>query len=242
LHFPETKDLNDYQEENVCKLKLDSNILILIPEENDNNLVKSLEEDLKKVSKIIESKLFYHSNLKYLTEKEKYIEKLGKAMEYTEGILATSTIEEAYYVISEFALTLFDADSVTILDVSKGKGKYNFVFSRKLDVSELEKIQENINSPSFGEHIESIVRTGNLNYIDNTEIFPGWFQTPKDIKSWLGIPILDTEKKVFLIVNIGKMYQNFFVEEDLKLAEMFAKNINIAVLKTGCWKNIEKSQ
>ena len=231
LHFPETKDLNDYQEENVCKLKLDSNILILIPEENDNNLVKSLEEDLKKVSKIIESKLFYHSNLKYLTEKEKYIEKLGKAMEYTERILATSTIEEAYYVISEFALTLFDADSVTILDVSKGKGAYNFVFSRKLDASKLEKIQKNINSPYYGEHIDNIVRTGHLNYINNTEEFQGWFSSPNDIKSWLGIPILDIEQKVFLVVNIGKNVPNFFVEEDLKLAEIFAKNINIAVLK-----------
>jgi len=63
-------------------------------------------------------------------------------MEYTESILATSTLEEAYYVISEFALALFNADSVTILDVSKGKGSYNFVFSRKLDASRLEKFKK----------------------------------------------------------------------------------------------------
>ena len=229
--FSTIKDLNDYPDDSVCKIKLDSNILVLIPEENNNNLVESLKEDLKKVSNIIENKIFYHSNLKYLTEKEQYIEKLGKAMEYTESILATSTLEEAYYVISEFALALFNADSVTILDVSKGKDSYNFVFSRKLDASRLEKIQENINSSSFGEHIDSIVKTGRLNYINNTEDFIGWFQSVNDIKSWLGIPVLDTEQKVFLVVNIGKNVPNFFVEEDLRLAEVFAKNINLAVLK-----------
>jgi GGDEF domain-containing protein len=96
---------------------------------------------------------------------------------------------------------------------------------------EISEIENSINTPYFGEHIDAIVRTGKINYIPNTDEFPGWAYGKYSPKSWIGIPLLNLEEKVFVVINIGKNVKDYYKEEDMKFAEIFQKNINIALTK-----------
>lgn len=153
-------------------------------------------------------------------------EELFEHLSYLE---TSFTIEEALLRIADIAYLIFDADSVTIIDVSKPP--YHFVVLKKVSsiaAKELEKLMEQGLSK---ENLE-IVKKEKLPFvISDTLKSPYWVHVENSPKSWIGIPIV-VEGSVNYIVNVDKQIENFFTEESLPLATAFSKFISNAYIKT----------
>ncbi|BAL80493.1 sensor domain-containing diguanylate cyclase [Caldisericum exile] len=236
-----TSILSDYPKENLIKeinnpirtvkVKLDDSECIFILKGDSKEQIINLKYELTKLWDTIENKFILEKNKKDLEKQKEYIERLNNLVEFSSRISGTLVLEETYMWIIKASNALFNADSVSLLNTSKGKGQYKFIGSRNVDLKELSEIENSINSPYFGEHIDAIIRTGRINYIPNTDEFPGWAITTYSPKSWIGIPLFDLEESVFIIINVGKNVPYYFSEEDIKFAEIFKKNINIALTK-----------
>lgn len=221
--------INNKKRSIVAKLD-DAECIFVIPNDSED-LIKDLKEELKNFWTLIENKFIIEESKKNIEKQKEHINRLDELVEYTAKISNTLVLEETYMWIIKASMSLFNADSVSLLDTSKGKGFYNFVGSKNLDLMEISEIENSINTPYFGEHIDAIVRTGKINYIPNTDEFPGWAYGKYSPKSWIGIPLLNLEEKVFVVINIGKNVKDYYKEEDMKFAEIFQKNINIALTK-----------
>ncbi|MEF3244625.1 MAG: sensor domain-containing diguanylate cyclase, partial [Caldisericaceae bacterium] len=180
---------------------------------------------------IIVSKYIFEKEKLNLERKERYLKKFMMLTELLDKVSHSIVLEEMHYTIISGAMNLFEADKVSLLDVSKGKGNYTFISTINVDYSELKDIEDKINSAYYGEHIDSIVRIGKVNYVQNTFEIPGWYKTIGNPESWIGIPLLNLDNKVMYVVSVSKNTTNAFVREDIDFAETFARNVNIALAK-----------
>jgi hypothetical protein len=161
--------INNKKRSIVAKLD-DAECIFVIPNDNED-LIKNLKEELKNFWTLIENKFIIEENKKNIEKQKEHIDRLDELVEYTAKISNTLVLEETYMWIIKASMSLFNADSVSLLDTSKSKGFYNFVGSKNLDLMEISEIENSINTPYFGEHIDAIVRTGKINYIPNTMSF-----------------------------------------------------------------------
>lgn len=214
------------------KKKLNNNSSLFLILENENSqIMGSLSSEIDKFLHIIVSKYIFEKEKLDLERKERYLKKFMMLTELLDKVSHSIVLEEMHYTIISGAMNLFEADKVSLLDVSKGKGNYTFISTINVDYSELKDIEDKINSAYYGEHIDSIVRIGKVNYVQNTFEIPGWYKTIGNPESWIGIPLLNLDNKVMYVVSVSKNTTNAFVREDIDFAETFARNVNIALAK-----------
>ncbi len=214
------------------KKKFNNNGSLFLTLESENSqIMESISSEIDKFLHIIVSKYIFEKEKFDLGKREKYLKKFIMFTELLDKVSHSLVLEEMHYTIISGAMSLFEADKVSLLDVSKGKGNYTFVATINIDYSELKGIEEKINSAYYGEHIDSIVRIGKVNYVQNTFEIPGWYKTIENPESWIGIPLLDLDNKVMYVVSISKNNTNAFNKEDIDFAETFARNVNIVLAK-----------
>ncbi|MGB9794258.1 GGDEF domain-containing protein [Caldisericum exile] len=226
------KNINQSDLEDVVKCKFgDLECIFIIKSLSNKTDMHEVKNSLENFLPLIETLITIKENRENIEKQQNYLLRINNLIEYSIKISNTLVLEETYMWIIKASSVLFGADSVSILDTSNGKGLYRFLGSKGLDLEKLTEIENKINSPYFGEHIDAIVKTGKINYIPNTNEFPGWAVTSENSKSWLGIPLSDLENNVFIVINIGKDIPNYYTIDDVKFAETFQKTVNIAITK-----------
>jgi len=138
------------------------------------------------------------------------------------------TIEEVLWNTTNLTLLLFNADSVTILDVSKRP--YHFVALKNISAEAatgLEKLMEKGSTPG---NLEIIKKTKEPLLIEDTSTSPYWAKTSSHIRSYLGVPII-LGNEVKYILDIDKNKANYFKEEHIEYAKILSKYISNAILK-----------
>lgn len=214
------------------KKRLHNNSSLFLTLESENpQIMESLSSEIDKFLHIIVSKYIFEKEKFDLGERERYLKKFIMLTELVDKVSHSLVLEETHYTIISGAMSLFEADKVSLLDVSKGKGNYTFVATINVDYNEAKLIEEKINSPHYGEHIDLVSKVGKVNYIQNTFEIPGWYKTVGNPESWIGIPLLDLDNKVMYVISVSKNITNAFAKEDIDFAETFARNVNIALAK-----------
>ncbi|MGB9695602.1 MAG: sensor domain-containing diguanylate cyclase, partial [Caldisericaceae bacterium] len=143
---------------------------------------------------------------------------------------STLTYEQTYWKIVRIAVELFNAQSSSIMDVSGPKKDWHFVALRNIDNETAFAVEKSIKEKMYGENIASIKATKSLNYVADIQDAPGWIETEKSPKSWIGIPII-VKDEVIAVLSIDGEKPHQFDDEDLLFAKAFSTTISDVLQK-----------
>jgi len=134
------------------------------------------------------------------------------------------TLEDTLLQISIATQKLFEADSITILDVRTRP--YHLALLKNIDAQSAANIENFLNN--FGElyNIEEVKRTKEPLLLSDTFSYDFWIKSLNAPRSWIGIPII-VDKEVCHVVNVDKNIPGYFTEEHLKLAKPFSAYISM---------------
>ena len=144
-------------------------------------------------------------------------------------IESSITLEDTLLQISNAAQKLFEADSITILDVRTRP--YHLALLKNIDAQSAANIENFLNN--FGEpyNIEEVKKTKEPLLLSDTFSYDFWIKSLNAPRSWIGIPII-VDKEVCYVVNVDKNIPGYFTEEHLKLTKPFSIYISSVLNKT----------
>ncbi len=127
------------------------------------------------------------------------------------------TIYNVYWKMLDMTIRVFNADSGTVLDVSKGKGNWNFVAVKDVQGKQIEVIEDRVNK---GEGpVVDVIKNKRIIYIKDTKSYSGWTDIENMPRSCIGIPFI-VGGKVVAIMNIHSDVPNKFTVYDMNLAKV----------------------
>lgn len=129
------------------------------------------------------------------------------------------TVEEALWKISNLAYFIFEAESVTVIDVSERP--YHFVVLKNVDSLAASLLEENLHKGMDGKNLEIIKTSKKPLILDDTFNYDFWLKVVNSPRSWIGIPVI-VDNEVRYIINIDRYVPNFYNDKYGGLAESFS--------------------
>lgn len=197
-----------------------------------NEIEKALLANFMKfMHKILEDTERIHAKEAELSKKIEVNEKYRELFNFTSEIQEGWTYEDTYWKIALLAKKLFNADSVSVIDVKEETQKdWHFVAFKDVDNEAAKIVEERFKIKTFGENLRVVKATKTMNYIQDTSTFPGWISSNKSPSSWLGIPLL-LDDEVVAIVNLDKNITDGFSKDEIEFARAFSVNISMIMQK-----------
>lgn len=197
-----------------------------------NEIEKALLANFMKfMHKILEDTERIHAKEAELSKKIEVNEKYRELFNFTSEIQEGWTYEDTYWKLALLAKKLFNADSISVIDVKEETQKdWHFVAFKDVDNEAAKIVEERFKTKTFGENLRVVKATKTMNYIQDTSTFPGWISSNKSPSSWLGIPLM-LDDEVVAIVNLDKNITDGFSKNEIEFARAFSVNISMIMQK-----------
>ena len=150
-------------------------------------------------------------------------------LELINKIESSVTLEDTLLQISNTAQELFEADSITILDVRAHP--YHLALLKNIDAQAAANTENFLTNLGELYNIEEVKRKREPLLLSDTFSYDFWIKSPNAPRSWIGIPII-VDREVCHVVNVDKNIPGYFTEEHLKLAKPFSAYISNVLNKT----------
>jgi diguanylate cyclase (GGDEF)-like protein len=165
--------------------------------------------------------------------------KVDYALKLLNEIEEANTIEQALWKIGDVALTLFDADSVTIIDVRERP--YHFVVLKNVSGKTANEFEEKLKEGSeIGKNLEIVKENRTPLILKDTFEHDFWLKSKESPRSWIGIPIIISEE-VQYILDIDKYKPAFFEDTYKEIAIQFERYISLILTKLNMLENFFKT-
>jgi len=165
--------------------------------------------------------------------------KVDYALKLLNEIEEANTIEQALWKIGDVALTLFDADSVTIIDVRERP--YHFVVLKNVSGKTANELEEKLKEGSvIGKNLEIVKENRTPLILKDTFEHDFWLKNEHSPRSWIGIPIIISEE-VQYILDIDKYKPAFFEDAYKEIAIQFEQYISLILTKLNMLENFFKT-
>ncbi len=137
----------------------------------------------------------------------------------------SSTIEEEYWKLVNIASMFFEADSATVIDVSKLQKDWHFVAIKNTPNNILKAVEEQIKHSDYSGTITEIKNTKKILYIPDTKKYSQWIPAKNSSLSWMGIPIM-ADDVVVGILSVDGNKVNKFIKENIVFAQALSDVLN----------------